>query len=133
MGKKIKALGLAMALGSAALMGHGTANAATPGVWVNNGTCANIQLNQIDNDGDYLYARIALDTGVRLRDLTYNIRRNGKIVPLRLSARQIADCGGGIIQVRISGFLPTTLLFSPTLEVLNKNVFYASNGFNLID
>ncbi|MFM7252323.1 MAG: hypothetical protein ACKO27_04580 [Ilumatobacteraceae bacterium] len=133
MGMKIKALGLALALGTAALMAPGTAIAATPGVWVNNGTCANIQLNQIDNDGDYLYARIALDTGVRLRDLTYNIRRNGKILPLRLSARQIADCGDGIIQVRISGFLPTTLLFSPTLEVLNKNVFYASNGFNLID
>ena len=132
MGKKIKALGLAMALGSAALMGHGTANAATPGVWVNNGTCKNVQTNVIDNDSATLYARIALGTGVRLRDLTFVIRRSGVALNLRLSARQLATCATDVIQVKIDGFLPNTLLDSYTLEVRRNNVFYASNSFNLI-
>lgn len=132
MTSRLKALIAGVALCATAVLAPGTADAATPGVWVNNGTCANIQLNQIDNDGTYLYARIALSTGTRVRDLTYRIRRSGVILPLKLSGREIATCSTDIVQIRISGFLPTTMLDSVTLEVLKNGVFYASNSFNLI-
>ncbi|MFZ9627955.1 MAG: hypothetical protein ACO3C1_01235 [Ilumatobacteraceae bacterium] len=132
MTSRMKALAAALALGTIALV-PGNADAATPGVWVNNGTCANVQLNQIDNDSSTLYARIALSTGTRLRDLTFKIRRNGiALTGLRLSARELATCSTGIIQVKIDGFLPNTLLDSYTLEVNKGGVFYASNSFNLI-
>ena len=74
MTSRIKAVAAALALSSIALI-PGTADAATPGVWVNNGTCANVQTNIIDNDSSTLYARIALSTGTRLRDLSFKIRR----------------------------------------------------------
>ena len=131
MTSRIKAVAAALALSSIALI-PGTADAATPGVWVNNGTCANVQTNIIDNDSSTLYARIALSTGTRLRDLSFKIRRSGVALNLKLSARQLDTCAVDVIQVKIDGFLPNTLLDSYTLEVNKNGVFYASNSFNLI-
>ena len=132
MTSRFKALAAALALSSIALI-PGTADAATPGVWVNNGLCTNVQTNVIDNDSSTLYARISLSTGTRLRDLTFKIRRSGvALTGLKLSARLLATCSTDVIQVKIDGFLPNTLLDSYTLEVNKGGVFYASNSFNLI-
>ena len=64
--------------------------------------------------------------------MSFKIRRSGVALNLKLSARQLDTCAVDVIQVKIDGFLPNTLLDSYTLEVNKNGVFYASNSFNLI-